>query len=199
MDAQHEITQQLVALRRRDDPSAWERLVPLVYPELRAIAHRQMSRERDEHTLSTTALVHEAYLKLVDQRRVDWNDRAHFFAMAATIMRRILIDYARRQHRNKRESARELASSGAAVDPSGSEAVGAAELIASDRADVFLALDDALRRLAALDERLVRVVECRFFGGLTEEEAALALGVTARTIRRDWIKARALLHRMLEE
>ena len=196
MNAQHEITEQLVALRRRDDPTAWDKLVPLVYDELRAMAHRQLSRERDEHTLSTTALVHEAYLRLVDQRRVDWHDRAHFFAIAATAMRRILIDYARRQHRAKRES-KERVPIGRLVESCDNG--DRAELAVEDRADVLIALDDALMRLAVLDERLVRVVECRFFGGLTEEETALTLGVTPRTVRRDWIKARAWLHSMLEE
>lgn len=199
MDAQHQITEQLVALRGRDDPTAWDKLVPLVYAELRAIAHRQLRRERDHHTLSTTALVHEAYLKLVDQRRVDWQDRVHFFAVAATIMRRLLIDYVRRQHRAKRASRRELVPIDALVESSDDDARSAAELIADDRRDVLLALDEALTRLAVLDERLVRVVECRFFGGLTEEESASALGVSARTIRRDWIKAKAFLQQMLEE
>jgi len=196
MNAQHEITEQLVALRRRDDPTAWDKLVPLVYGELRAMAHRQLSRERDEHTLSTTALVHEAYLRLVDQRRVDWHDRAHFFAIAATTMRRILIDYARRQHRAKRESS-ERVPIGRLVESCDNG--DRAELAVEERADVLIALDDALTRLAVLDERLVRVVECRFFGGLTEEETALTIGVTPRTVRRDWIKARAWLHSMLEE
>src|SRR5215469_7220893 len=109
MTAQHEITDQLVALRRSDDPAAWERLVPLVYAELRAIAHRQLRRERDGHTLGTTALVHEAYLKLVDQNRAQWNDRAHFFAMASMVMRRVLIDYARRHLALKRASPHDLA------------------------------------------------------------------------------------------
>src|SRR5690242_10857384 len=108
MSAQHEITEQLVALRGSDDPNAWERLAPLVYSELRAIAHRQLHNERDGHTFGTTALVHEAYLKLVDQQHVEWHDRAHFFAMAATVMRRVLIDYARRQNRTKRLNVHEL-------------------------------------------------------------------------------------------
>jgi RNA polymerase sigma factor (TIGR02999 family) len=199
MDAQHEITEQLVALRRSDDPTAWDRLVPLVYSELRAIAHRQLHRERDYHTLSTTALVHEAYLKLVDQRHVDWHDRAHFFAIAATVMRRVLIDSARRRSRAKRVSVHELVPIGATVETFENGRRSEVELVATERADVLVALDEALTRLAVLDERLVRVVECRFFGGLTEEETAIALGVTARTVRRDWFKAKGWLKRDLEE
>jgi len=199
MDAQHEITEQLVALRRSDDRTAWDRLVPLVYSELRAIAHRQLHCEREGHTLSTTALVHEAYLRLVEQRRVDWHDRAHFFAMAATVMRRVLIDYARRQCRAKRLSVHELVPIDAAVESFENGVRRGAEPAADERADVLVALDEALGRLGALDERLVRVVECRFFGGLTEEETAIALGVTARTVRRDWIKAKGWLQRALEE
>jgi RNA polymerase sigma factor (TIGR02999 family) len=198
MSAHHEITEQLVALHRSDDPTAWDRLVPLVYSELRAIAHRQLHRERDYHTLSTTALVHEAYLKLADQRHVDWHDRAHFFAIAATVMRRVLIDYARRRCRAKRVSVHELVSIGATVDTFENGRT-ETELVVSERATVLVALDEALARLAVLDERLVRVVECRFFGGLTEEETAIALGVTARTVRRDWIKAKGWLKRDLEE
>ena len=182
MSAQHEITEQLEALRQGGDPAAWDRLVPLVYSELRAIAHRQLHREQGGHTLSTTALVHEAYLKLAGQHHVDWRDRAHFFAIAATVMRRVLIDYARRRCRGKNVTA-----------------VEEAEPAAEARADVLVALDEALTRLAALDERLVRVVECRFFGGLTEEETAISLGVTARTVRRDWTKAKGWLRRALEE
>lgn len=199
MDAQHEITEQLVALRRRDDPTAWDRLVPLVYSELRAIARRQLHRERADHTLSTTALVHEAYLKLVDQRHVDWHDRAHFFAMAATVMRRVLIDYARHRCRANRVSVHELIPIGTSVETFENGRPSEAELLTAERADVLVALDEALTRLGELDERLVRVVECRFFGGLTEEETAAALGVTARTVRRDWIKAKGWLRRALEE
>ena len=199
MDAQHEITEQLVALGRRDDPTAWDRLVPLVYSELRAIAHRQLHRERDYHTLSTTALVHEAYLKLVDQRRVDWHDRAHFFAIAATIMRRVVIDSARRRCRARRAGVHELVPIGATLETFESGHWSQAELVVTERADELVALDEALTRLGALDDRLVRVVECRFFGGLTEEETAAALGVTARTVRRDWIKAKGWLKCALGE
>jgi RNA polymerase sigma factor (TIGR02999 family) len=187
MDAQHEITEQLAAVRGTDDPTAWERLVPLVYAELRAIAHRRLQRERDGHTLSTTALVHEAYLKLADQRHPQWRDRTHFFAIAAMVMRRVLVDYARSYQAARRteavpwEAADELL-----IDA------------ATERAEIFVALDEALDRLSDVDERLARVVECRFFGGLTEDEIAAALGVTERTIRRDWARARAWLAHELE-
>ena len=169
-----------------DAQQPWDSFIPLVYSELRAMAHRQLRRERDDHTLSTTGLVHETYLKLVDQQHVDWRDRSHFFALAATIMRRVLIDYARRHHRAKRGDGCERLP------------IDEGEMLADERADSLVALDEALTRLSAFDERLVRVVECRFFGGLTEEETGLALGVTARTVRRDWMKAKAWLERTLE-
>jgi RNA polymerase sigma factor (TIGR02999 family) len=200
MEAQHEITEHLLALRGSDDPTAWDRLIPLVYAELRAIAHRQLQRERRDHTLSTTALVHEAYLRLVDQRRAQWQDRGHFFAIAARVMRRVLIDYARRHRASKRAGAYqrvplEVTTAALESGPEGVDHLAAA----NDRAEVLVTLDDVLTRLAALDERLVRVVECRFFGGLTEEETASALGVTARTVRRDWTKAKGWLQRALKE
>lgn len=197
MDALHEITEQLAAVGGDDDPAAWERLAPLVYSELRAIAHRQLRRERDGHTLDTTALVHEAYLKLVDQRRTRWRSRAHFFAMAATAMRRVLVDYARSYQAAKRAGA--LDAIPLDTTPVPDAAIGGTESIADERAEILLALDEALNRLAAIEERLVRVVECRFFGGLTEAETASALGMTARTVRRDWVKARAWLRNAIED
>ena len=168
-------------------PDALERLVPLVYEELRAIAHRQLRSERANHTLSTTGLVHEAYLRLVDQRRVDWCDRTHFFAMAARVMRRVLVDYARRRGARKRDGARDAAP----LD----DALAAAD----EQADLIVALDEALERLAQLEERQARVVECRFFGGYTEEETAELLGVSSRTVRNDWVKAKGWLYRELRE
>jgi len=149
------------------------------------MAHRAMRSEHPDHTLGTTGLVHEAYLKLVDQTRVDWRDRAHFFAVAALAMRRILIDYARRHRREKRGGGR---------DPV-SLVEGAVSL--EERADNLVALDEALTRLGELSPRLSRIVECRFFGGLTEEEIAEALGVTTRTVKRDWAKARGWLYQEL--
>lgn len=186
MRPEHDITGLLVAWRGGDN-GAFDRLFPLVYDELRAIAHRQLGGERREHTLGTTALVHEAYLKLVDQTRVQWTDRAHFFAVAARAMRRILVDYARRHRALKRGAVPARVS------------LSDATLVAQGRADTLVALDEALTRLSDLQERLSQVVECRFFGGLTEEETAEALGVTARTVRRDWVKAKGWLYEALQE
>lgn len=168
------------------EPTARDALFPLVYDELRRIAHRQLQREWQGHTLDTTALVHEAYLKLVDQTRTDFTDRAHFFAVAANAMRRILVDYARRYLAEKRGGAPRRVT---LTDDM---------LVAEERADTLLAINDALLELSRIDERLSKVVECRFFGGLTEEETAEVLGVTARTVRRDWTKAKGWLHRTLK-
>ena len=164
------------------DSAAADRLFPLVYDELRRIAHRYLNGERPGHTLDTTALVHEAYLRLVDQTRTPWADRFHFFGVAARLMRRVLVDYAR-QHRAEKRG-------GAPTRVSLTDDMLAVE----QRADTLLALDDALNRLTEIDDRLSRVVECRFFGGLTEEETAAVLGVTPRTVRRDWTKAKDWLH-----
>jgi RNA polymerase sigma factor (TIGR02999 family) len=198
MGAQTETAEFLDARPGAVGPTAWDRLVPLVYTELRAIAHRQLRRERDDHTLNTTALVHEAFLRLADKPGVPWQDEAHFFAIAARVMRQVLIDYARHHGALKRADAR----SRIGLDLSAADeriVLERESQLADNRADVLIGLDDALTRLAALDERLVRVVECRFFGGLTEEETAAALGITARTVRRDWLKAKAWLQRALEE
>ena len=184
MDGDAEITSQLLAWRA-GDPSAQESLFPLVYEQLRRIAHRQMAGERPEHTLDTTGLVHEAYLKLVDQTRAEWTDRAHFFAVASNAMRRILVDYARRYRTAKRGSAPLRVSLTDAM------------LVTEERAETLLAVDEALNELARIDRRLGSVVECRFFAGLTEEETAEVLGITARTVRRDWTKAKGWLHRTL--
>ena len=193
MDAQTESTEQHVAGGTGDDPTAWDGLVPLVYAELRSIAHRQLRREAAGHTLTTTALVHEAYLRLVDCEDAPGLDRAHFFALAARVMRRVLIDHARQHNAAKRDGAHERVPLLSLLDADD------ASLATDERADTLIALDDALTRLAALEERLARVVEYRFFGALTEEETAAALGVTARTIRRDWVKAKGWLLRALEE
>ena len=186
MNSDADITTQLRAWRA-GEPAARETLFPLVYDELRRIAHRQLKRERTGHTLDTTALVHEAYFKLVDQTRVDWADRNHFFAVAANAMRRVLVDYARRYRADKRGAAPRRVSLTDVM------------LVAEERADTLVAIDEALAELGSIDERLSRVVECRFFGGLTEEETAEVLGVTARTVRRDWTKAKGWLHRTLIE
>lgn len=169
------------------DRDAFDRLLPLVYDELRRIAGRQLQAERAGHTLQTTALVHEAYMKLVDQSRIDWRDRAHFLGISARAMRQILIDHARRRDAQKRGGDRErtsLSNEGLGFEVDLEE---------------LLALDEALDRLDALDSRLRQVVECRFFAGMTEEEIAGRLGVTTRTVQRDWAKARAWLHSELYE
>jgi RNA polymerase sigma factor (TIGR02999 family) len=190
---QHAITEALRELR--DGVSgAMHRLVPLVYADLARMAHRQLALEAGGHTLSTTALVHEAYLRLVDQTRAQWNDRAQFFAVAAHVMRRVLVDHARRHGAARRGAARRRAVSIEALD-----AADVGSLAADQRSDILLALDEALDRLATLDPRQALVVECRFFGGLTEAETASALGVTARTVTRDWVKARGWLYQALTD
>jgi RNA polymerase sigma factor (TIGR02999 family) len=172
---------------RAGDDASFDRLVAVVYPELHAMAHRQLRGERAGHTVQTTALVHEAYLRLVDQTRVEWVDRNHFLAVAVRVMRRVLLDYARAHRAAKRGGAYKRVSldDGLLAD-------------ADQRADVLIAVDDALTKLAALDERLARVVECRFFAGLTTAETAEVLGVTERTVHRDWAKAKAWLSQALE-
>lgn len=187
--ADREITEALIALRHRA-PGAMDRLMPLVYDELRGVAHRQLGAEPTGHTLSTTALVHEAYLQLVDQSRTEWQDRAQFFAIASRAMRRILIDYARR-HRALRRGGRP---DGAPPIP---VSLDVAELPVAGRAEALLALDAALDRLGQVDPRVARVVECRFFAGLTEEETAVALGVSRRTVSREWVVAKGWLHQEL--
>ena len=161
-------------------------LFPLVYDELRRIAHIHLSGERSDHTLSTTALVHEAYLRLVDQSRTGWQDRAHFCAVASRAMRRILIDYARRRTTQKRGGSQHRIS----LDDT--------ELAVDEKAAVLVALDEALDRLSGFDERCANVVEMRFFGGLEEREIAEVKGVSVRTVRRDWVKARAWLQKELK-
>jgi RNA polymerase sigma factor (TIGR02999 family) len=178
------ITELLLELGRGSERAA-DVLVPLVYEELKQIASRQLRRESPGHTLCTTALVNEAYLRLVDQTRVQWINRAQFFAVAARLMRRILLDHARRVRAGKRGGDLRR------VD------LDDVDVPIQERAAELIALDDALDRLAALNPRLSQVVECRFFGGMTEEETAAALGVTDRTVRRDWVKAKGWLHQEL--
>ena len=180
-----DVTALLIELRD-GDRDALDRLFPIVYAELHRIAHAQLGRERDGHTLSATALVHEAYFKLVDVTRVEWRDRTHFLSMAARAMRRILIDYARMQGRLRRGGDHQRVTLDDGV-------IAAAD----QQADTLLALDIALEQLGQLNERLARLVECRFFGGLTEEDTAAVLGVNVRTVRRDWVKARGWLERAL--
>jgi RNA polymerase sigma factor (TIGR02999 family) len=184
--ADHEITRLIGKMREGDGP-ALDRLMSIVYEELRRIAHRQLRHQRDGHTLNTTALVHEAYLKLVDQTCVACADRAHFFGIAARAMRQILVDHARKLATVKRGGRWRRVSFEEEV------------LGTEERAEIMLLLDEALSRLTSLDERLGRVVECRFFGGMTEEEVATALGLSDRTVRRDWLKARLWLYAELAE
>jgi RNA polymerase sigma factor (TIGR02999 family) len=162
-----------------------DRLYPLVYEELRRIARRALRRERTGHTLGTTGLVHEAYLRLADQTRLEYRDRAHFYGIAARAMRHILVDYARRHRAAKRGGDQRAVVLDEAV------------LNIEDRAEALLGLDEALKDLEALDPRLGQVVQCRFFGGLTEEETGEVLGVTSRTVRRDWLKAKGWLYHHL--
>lgn len=166
----------------RGDRAALERLVPLVYNELHRLAESFMRRERPEHTLQPTALVHEAFLRLIDQRRVEWQNRAHFFGIAAQAMRRILVDYARRHQAAKRGSAQKVS-----LD----EVAGVPERVEVD----LVALDDALERLSTIDPRQSRMVELRFFGGLTIEETAEVLNISPATLKREWSFARAWLYR----
>jgi RNA polymerase sigma factor (TIGR02999 family) len=183
------ITEALCALRN-GAPDAMDRLAPLVYEQLRRIAHRQLRAEPVGHTLSTTALVHEAYLKLVDQTRAEWQDRGHFFAVASGAMRRILVDYARRYRAARRGGGDD----GAPVRPISLDNT---DIPAAERADALVALDEALERLGRLDERQARVVECRFFGGLSEAETAAALGISQRTVAREWVTAKGWLFQEL--
>lgn len=175
-----DITRLLLA-HREGDAEALRSLMPLIYTDLRRLARRQLYDRRSGNTLDTTSLVHEAYLKLVDQSRASWQDRGHFFAVAALAMRQIIVDYARRAQAKKRGGKEPLRS------------LEGVQIAVEAQADTLVELDEALRRLASLGERLTRVVECRFFAGLTEEETAQALGVSVRTVARDWKRARAWL------
>jgi RNA polymerase sigma factor (TIGR02999 family) len=176
----------ILAELRSGRQESLDRLVPVVYNELRTIAHRHLAAMGRSATVQTTALVHEAYLKLVDQSRGEWKDRAHFFALASLSMRHILVDQAKARVALKRGGERRQVT----LDD--------AEIGADDQPEALLQLNDAMDRLAETQPRLARVVECRFFGGLTEEEIAEALGLTVRTVQRDWAKARMLLRRALE-
>jgi RNA polymerase sigma factor (TIGR02999 family) len=186
---------------RNRDPAEWLELVPLVYDELRALARRRLRRERDSHTLNTTALVHETYLRLVQQRGTQCQNRSQFFAIAARVMRRVLIDYARQHRAAKRGGSAPIITLERVEEEMVNEPLSGdahAYSAADERAELLLALDEAVSRLAAMNQRLAQVVECRFFGGLSEDETAAALGVTARTVRRDWVKAKDWLRRELE-
>ena len=180
-----EVTQLLVDWGN-GDKAALDRLTPLVHEELHRLAHRHMRHERPNHTLQTTALVNEAYVRLVDQRNLHWKNRAHFFSIASRLMRRILVDLARAHNGPMR--------GGGAPRVSLDEAA----IVSQERAAELVALDEALTRLAKMDERKSKVVELRFFGGMSVEETAEALGVSPITIKRDWQTAKAWLYRELE-
>lgn len=164
-------------------PEAAPQLIPLVYNELRRLARRQMGHERPDHTLQATALVHEAYLRLVNQPQRTWQNRAHFIAVAAQVMRRILVDHARARCTSKRGNAPQRVPLEESL------------LFTEEQSDELVLLDEALERLARFDERQSRVVDLRFFGGLTVDETAEVLGVSSKTVERDWTVARAWLHR----
>jgi RNA polymerase sigma factor (TIGR02999 family) len=179
-----DVTRVLIELGQ-GDRAAMDRLLPLVYDELRRLAEGQLRRERADHTLSPTALVHEAYLKLVQLDRIDWKGRAHFFGACAHSMRRILISYARMKKANKRGAGKEHVPIENVV------------LAAQERPAEVVALDEALTKLEQLSERQARIVECRFFAGMGVEETAAALAVSPATVKRDWTTARAFLNREL--
>lgn len=179
-----DVTQLLIA-HGAGQQDALERLVPLVYDDLRRVARAQLGRYRPGDSLNTTGLVHDAYMRLVDQSRATYKDRGHFFAVCATAMRQIIVDYARRRGRQKRGGDQVHVPLDDANSPAASEA------------DHILDVDEALQALAAENPRLARVVECRFFAGLNEQETAEALGVSVRTAQREWFKARAWLREEL--
>jgi RNA polymerase sigma factor (TIGR02999 family) len=169
------------------DREAFDVLVPMVYQELRRMAVRYMSKEREDHTLQASALVNEAYLKLIDSNRVRWQNRAHFFAVSAHLMRRILVDFARRKHFQKR--------GGGIQKVTFDEGL----VISNKRTQDLVALDDAMNALAAGHERVARVVELRYFAGLTEQETALVLNVSTDTVQRDWRFGKTWLFRELKQ
>ena len=183
-ELQHEVTQ-ILHEWSDGDADAPARLMPLVYNELRRQARSYLAKERGSHTLQPTALVHEAYLRLVDQTRISWQNRAHFFGIAANMMRRILVDHARAHASEKR--------GGAAIRLS----IEDVQIPLEQRASDLIALDEALEKLVKFDERKAKIVEMRFFGGLNDEEIAEVLGVSSRTVLRDWKTARLWLFREL--
>lgn len=176
-----EVTELLIQMRsgKREVES---KLIPLVYAELRRLAAHYLRGERGHHTLQPTALVHEAYLRLINLRQIEWQNRAHFFAISATLMRRILVDHARAQRANKRDGSLESINLDTVL------------VICPSRSKQLLDLDDALNRLGKLNPRGSRIVELRFFGGLTEEETGTVLGISSRTVKREWRLAKAWLY-----
>jgi RNA polymerase sigma factor (TIGR02999 family) len=183
--APRERVSQLLAEWANGDPSAREQLVPVVYQELRRLAHHYMRGERPNHTLQTTALVNEVYVRLAGIDALQWRDRAHFFAMTATLMRRVLVDYARQRGREKRGGGVSVTS----IDDN---------VVAPQPAVDVIALDAALERLATVDPQQSRIVELRFFAGLSIEETAEALAISPATVKRDWATAKLWLYRELQ-
>jgi RNA polymerase sigma factor (TIGR02999 family) len=179
-----EVTSLLLELKR-GNKEAEGRLIPLVYKELRRIAAIHLRREAPDHSLQPTALVHEAYLRLTDIKEIDWQSRSHFFAVSATLMRRILVDHARANNAHKRGDGWDAVSLNEAILPS------------PERAPEILALDEALDKLAAFDQRQSKIVELRFFAGMSEDEAGSVLGISVRTVKRDWRIAKAWLFKEL--
>ncbi len=175
------VTQLLIAWRT-GDPKALDELVPLIYTELRRIASRYVRRESRNRTIQTTDLVHEAYLRLVSSSELTWQNRAHFFAIAARLMRQILINYARKRRAHKRGEGQPMVS------------LEESAVLSREKSEEILALDEALQRLAGVDERMARIVELRYFTGLTIEETAEALSISPATVKREWQVARAWLY-----
>ena len=182
----HEVTNLLIQLTR-GDRGAEDRLMPLVYAELRRMAASRLRRERADHTLQATALVNETYLRLIEIDTIDWQSRSHFFALAAKLMRRILVDHARARRARKRGGSRESINLDDVL------------VFTTPRSEQMIALDDALNRLGTYDPRQGQIVELRFFGGLSEEEIAAHLGISVRTVKRDWRMAKAWLYKELSE
>lgn len=176
---------ELLQAHGRGESGVFDRLVPLVYDDLRRAARQQLRRRAGLVSLDTTALVHEAYMRLVDQSRATWQNRGHFLAVSAIAMRQILVDHARARTRQKRGG------------DAPREALDDHQAAVQHEAEQLLILNDALDRLAAEDERLVRIVECRYFAGLSEDETAEALGISVRTVQRDWLKARTWLRQYM--
>jgi RNA polymerase sigma-70 factor (ECF subfamily) len=186
MEAVPERVTQLLIKWRNGDTTALDQLVPLVYEELRRLAKRSMGRERRDHTLQTSALINEAYLRLADQSTANFQNRAHFFAVAAQVMRNILIDHARSYQYEKRGGGAQRVSLDSSIT------------LTEERAAELVALDDALRSIAAVDPRKSEIIELRFFGGLNIDETAEVLGLSPTTVQREWRAAKAWLHRFID-
>ena len=185
MASDKDITELLVVARNGDE-SALNRLFPIIYQKLRSIAHRELNRLRPGDTIDTIALVHEAFIKLMDQSKAEYQDRIHFFSVAATAMRQILLNYARKKMTQRRGGDMKKVKLDTDLTPS------------EEQAEILISLDESLTRLKSEDERQHQIVELRFFGGMTEVEIGDLLGITERTVRRDWVKAKAYLANELD-